>query len=101
MSGSSTSPTSPAPASALGRAAEAYLDHLTVERGVARNTELSYRRDLGRYVRWCQDRGIVDIAAVTDSDVGAFLAALRSGYGDHRARGRVRTPRQDRPAYLT
>ncbi|MFI5100073.1 MAG: site-specific tyrosine recombinase XerD [Actinomycetes bacterium] len=83
MSGSPTTPTRPAPASALARAADADLDHLTVERGVARNTELSYRRDLGRYVRWCQGRGIVDVAAVTESDVGDFLAALRSGYADH------------------
>ena len=27
-----------------------YLDHLAVERGVARNTMLSYRRDLHRYL---------------------------------------------------
>ena len=53
-----TTPTRPAPASALARAADAYLDHLTVERGLARNTELSYRRDL-RPVRCaaCQGRG--------------------------------------------
>ena len=83
MSGERVVPARPTPDSSLGRAVEAYLDHLTVERGVARNTELSYRRDLDRYVQWCRDRGIRDLQAITESDVGEFLAALRSGYGDH------------------
>ena len=33
----------------LRRAVKAYLDHLTVERGLSRNTLASYRRDLDRY----------------------------------------------------
>jgi len=53
-----------------------------VERGVARNTELSYRRDLERYAGWCEGRGIRELGSVTDADVGEFLAALRSGDGD-------------------
>jgi integrase/recombinase XerD len=83
MSGKPVGGAHPAPPSALRRAVSAYLDHLTVERGVARNTELSYRRDLGRYVLWCEQRGIDDPSAITESDVGAFLAALRSGYAEH------------------
>ena len=35
----------------------AYLDHLPVERGVAANTLLSYRRDLGRYLAYLRARG--------------------------------------------
>src|SRR6185437_11099013 len=34
---------------APARVVASYLDHLAVERGVAANTLLSYRRDLGRY----------------------------------------------------
>jgi integrase/recombinase XerD len=61
----------------------AYLDHLTVERGVARNTALSYGRDLARYSSWCQDRGRRRLSEVTEEDVGDFLAALRTGDADH------------------
>jgi integrase/recombinase XerD len=34
---------------ALTRAVRTYLDHLSVERGLAANTLTSYRRDLRRY----------------------------------------------------
>ena len=50
--------------SPLARVTSTYLDHLAVERGVARNTLLSYRRDLARYVEFCAGRGITDTAAV-------------------------------------
>jgi integrase/recombinase XerD len=61
----------------------AYLDHLTVERGVARNTAVSYRRDLTRYAGWCADRGLRSLAEVTEEDVADFLAALRTGDTEH------------------
>ena len=38
-----------APAPALDGQLQGYLDHLTIERGVAANTISSYRRDLRRY----------------------------------------------------
>jgi integrase/recombinase XerD len=66
-------------ASPLERAVATYLDHLAVERGVARNTLLSYRRDLGRYLAFCAARGLTDPADVTTTDVTDFLAALRTG----------------------
>ncbi len=83
MSGEQPAPAAAGGVSALGRAVDSYLDHLTVERGVAKNTALSYRRDLGRYVLWCTARGLGDVDAVTEADVGAFLAALRSGDAEH------------------
>lgn len=64
--------------------ARAWLDHLRVERGVARNTMLSYGRDIRRYLEFLRGRGIVDIRAVTSDDVAAFLAHLRDG-GEGRA----------------
>ena len=69
--------------SALERAVATYLDHLAVERGVARNTLLSYRRDLRRYLAFSAERGIGEAAAVVESDITDFLAALRTGDADH------------------
>ncbi len=53
---------------------QAYLDHLTVERGLSRNTLSSYRRDLDRYV---DGLDVTDLAAVTAADVAAHVARLR------------------------
>lgn len=58
----------------LGR----YLDHLRVERGLAENTVVAYRRDLETYATYLEERGIDDPAAVTGEDVETFLAWLRT-----------------------
>ena len=58
---------------------QGYLDHLTIERGVAVNTLSSYRRDLRRYAEHLAPRGIDELAKVTESDVSDFLASLRRG----------------------
>jgi len=60
-----------------------YLDHLSVERGLARNTLSSYRRDLRRYVDFLAGRDIRDLASVSSADVSAFLVHLREGDTDH------------------
>ncbi|KZS72145.1 site-specific tyrosine recombinase XerD [Mycobacterium kansasii] len=61
---------------------QGYLDHLAIERGVAANTLSSYRRDLRRYTKHLEDRGITDLAAVGEDDVSDFLVALRRGDPD-------------------
>ena len=61
-----------------------YLDHLVVERGTSTNTLVSYRRDLDRYRAHLAARGITDLAAVGEGDVGDFLVALRQGAEGHR-----------------
>jgi integrase/recombinase XerD len=58
---------------------QGYLDHLTIERGVAANTLSSYRRDLRRYHEHLTSRGIDDLGKVTEVDVSDFLVALRRG----------------------
>ncbi|MFB9323406.1 site-specific tyrosine recombinase XerD [Cryptosporangium minutisporangium] len=68
---------------ALQRAVRGYLDHLAVERGLARNTLLAYRRDLGRYVEFLTTRGIDGLERVGERDVGDFLAGLRAGDEEH------------------
>ncbi len=60
-----------------------YLDHLTVERGLSKNTLSSYRRDLRRYLEFLDYAARSDIREITETDVAAFLAALRQGDEDH------------------
>ena len=67
---------------ALEAQLQGYLDHLTIERGVAANTLSSYRRDLRRYSKHLSDRGIHDLAKVGEDDVSEFLVALRRGDPD-------------------
>ncbi len=65
------------------RAVRTYLDHLTVEKGLAANTLTSYRRDLRRYLEFLGQQGVADLAAVTEATVTAFLVRLREGDADH------------------
>jgi integrase/recombinase XerD len=67
---------------ALETQLQGYFEHLTIERGVAKNTLSSYRRDLRRYSKHLSDRGIHDLAKVGEDDVSEFLVALRRGDPD-------------------
>ncbi len=60
-------------------AVEAFLHHLTVERGSAANTLRSYATDLRRYLDHLAALGIDDLGAVGEADVAAFVTALRTG----------------------
>ncbi|HEY7053530.1 MAG TPA: site-specific tyrosine recombinase XerD [Mycobacterium sp.] len=64
-------------AAALDGQVQSYLDHLTIERGVAANTLSSYRRDLRRYQEHLAGRGIHDLVDVTENDVSDFVVWLR------------------------
>jgi integrase/recombinase XerD len=68
--------------SALDDQLRGYLDHLSIERGVAANTLSSYRRDLRRYAEHLTARSIDDLTKVTEVDVSEFLVALRRGDAD-------------------
>jgi integrase/recombinase XerD len=54
-----------------------------VERGVSANTLSSYRRDLTRYGGFLAGQGLISVSDVTEADVSAFVAWLRSGSADH------------------
>jgi len=62
----------------LDRALDAYLRHVTIERGLAEHTLAAYRRDLGGYLTWLDEHGIADTDAITTETVAAF-AAERAG----------------------
>ena len=69
----------------VARLVRTYLDHLAVERGLAKNTLSSYRRDLRRYLDFLAAQERHDLGQVTEEDVAAFLAALRLGDAEHPA----------------
>jgi integrase/recombinase XerD len=71
------------PVLAVGRAIATYLDHLGVERGLAANTLVSYRRDLQRYEAFLAGRGISTLPEVTEAVVVSFVTTLREGDADH------------------
>jgi integrase/recombinase XerD len=54
-----------------------------VERGLAANTVSAYRRDLRRYTEFLAAAGVRGIGEVGESDVAAFLTALRQGDDAH------------------
>ncbi len=62
----------------LDRALDAYLRHITIERGLSAHTVGAYRRDLDGYVAWLSERGVDDTGAVNAALVGEFIAE-RSG----------------------
>ena len=56
------------------RAVDAYVRHITVERGLSEHTVGAYHRDLAGYVGWLAERGIEDTDAVTPALVAQFAA---------------------------
>ena len=72
----------------LDEAVDLYLDHLKVERHLARNTLESYSRDLARALRGFADRG-ENIDDVTAADVTEHLIALAADKLSARSRARA------------
>ena len=62
----------------LDRALDAYLRHVTIERGLAAHTLAAYRRDLDGYLAWLGEQSIIDTDAITAETVAAFAAERAS-----------------------
>ena len=62
----------------LKRSVDGYLRHLTIERGMAKNTLLAYKRDLGKYLEALEKMGITDSAEITEIVVRNFAQSLVS-----------------------
>lgn len=58
---------------------DAYLAHVTVERGLSTNTVAAYRRDLLRYCAFLESRGAASLVDVRRADVAAFAEAIGMG----------------------
>ena len=62
----------------LERARDAYLRHVTIERGLSEHTIAAYRRDLGVYTEWLAAEGITDTSEVTAAVIDRFIAERAS-----------------------
>ncbi len=60
----------------LEKLVDSYLRHLTIERGMAKNTVLAYRRDLALYLSFLEQREINDIREVTELNVQDYAQFL-------------------------
>ncbi|MBC7973585.1 MAG: site-specific integrase, partial [Myxococcales bacterium] len=75
----------------LDEAVDLFLDHIKVERGLARLTLDAYGRDLARFTAFLVQRGRADIDDVTPADVTDFLIHLADA--GLAARSNLRQPR--------
>lgn len=58
-----------------------YLRHLTIERGLSRNTIAAYTRDLRLWADFLAREGVQDIGGVTGIEVSAFVRMLTTEQG--------------------
>lgn len=65
----------------LSRQIDSYLRHLTVERGMAKNTLAAYRRDLNRYHEFLDELGIAEATQINKSHVSEFGVILVTKFG--------------------
>jgi len=57
-------------------AVDSYLRHVSIERGLARNTVAAYRRDLTIYTGWLQAAAVPTLDAVTTAHLSEFVRFL-------------------------
>ncbi|CAN5608271.1 site-specific tyrosine recombinase XerD [soil metagenome] len=74
---------------ALDEAVDLFLDHVKVERGLARHTIEAYGRDLCRFVGFLSERGRRDVDDVTTPDATDYLIDLAASGLAARRRARA------------
>jgi integrase/recombinase XerD len=57
----------------MERYIDEFIDHLAVERGLAKNTLLAYRRDLNKYAHYLKKQGIAEVDNIKKQDVSDFM----------------------------
>ncbi|NBW73798.1 MAG: site-specific tyrosine recombinase XerD, partial [Microbacteriaceae bacterium] len=60
---------------------EQYLRHLTIERGMSKNTVLAYRRDLNGYLQFLESVGVESVSQVTQNQIKDFAQYLVTNKG--------------------
>ncbi len=63
----------------LNAQAREYLNYLSVEKGLAKNTNSAYARDLNNFMRWLGRSGITDFADATKTHILGFSRDLAEG----------------------
>ena len=61
--------------------ASRYLRHIAIERGLARNTQAAYRRDLEAYCAWLTAHGITSLSEVTSETLAALVVDWNGAAG--------------------
>lgn len=56
---------------------DSYLRHLTIERGMAKNTLAAYRADLARYIAFLETKGIELPGQITELVINEFAESLK------------------------
>ena len=73
---------------AFDSAIDLFLDHIKVERGLARNTVLAYGADLAAFQAHAKQAGVVDITAVEQTTVLGYLISLAEARASLRTQAR-------------
>lgn len=60
----------------LAQLVDEYLRHLSIERGLSKNTIAAYKRDLHSYLGYLEKQGISDAGSITETQVTGFLAFI-------------------------
>ncbi len=57
---------------------EDFLSYLAAEKGLAKNTQLAYRRDLLSFIASVELRGVIELSQVGEGEILTFLGELRA-----------------------
>ena len=60
----------------LAQLVDDYLRHLSIERGLSKNTIAAYRRDLSSYLGYLEKQGIFEASSITENQITGYLAAI-------------------------
>jgi integrase/recombinase XerD len=61
----------------MDKAVQAFLDHLTIERGLSKNTVEAYARDLTQFIEYAKQLGVESLQDLAEGTLLGFLEDLR------------------------